>query len=621
MTGPGREHTAAGAHPPAADDTLPGAPVPPGIGTRARTGGRWRRVVLGGLAAAGLAALGAGRAAHLAVDTRDHLEAARSDLMRMRVAMAAGDTERMGAALASARAHATEARRLTGGPTWWLLARAPVAGDAATTVRGLAVGSAELTGVLADVRRAGAVFLTTRRHSLGDVRQLLAQLAAAAPVLDAGTARLARTGADLSELPARTGVDSVDRALASVRREVAGLRDRLGDAATAAALLPPMLGHAGPRGYFLAFQTNAEARGTGGLVGAYGILAADRGRVTVRGLAADDRLAGSPVPVVDHGPAFQARYGADATRLMSISNLSPHLPYAARTWTGLWERTTGRRLDGAVAIDPVGLSYLLEVTGPVTLPGGEKVTAGGVVDLTERVAYERYPDQRARKRFLLTIAEAVAGRLPRTFARPFRMVPVLARLAGERRLQVWSRHDAEERRLSPTPLGGVLPETPGPYAQLVVNNSAGGKLDFYLGRTLHYRLRRCAGAERRTTVRARLVNDVPAGPLPGYVAGRLDAPGRAHVPGANKLWVSLYAAVGARLRAARLDGVPVNLIAETERSHPVFSAVLEMAPRRARILELDLVEPYSAAAPAVPVQPLARPQLTRIADDRSGCPR
>jgi hypothetical protein len=419
--------------------------------------------------------------------------------------------------------------------------------------------------------------------------------------------------------PARTGVRSVDQPRGTALYELDRLLRWIGGAATAANLIPPMLGNDGPRRYFLAFQTNAESRGTGGLVGAFGILSADHGRIHVTRLAANNGLGTSVRPVTDHGPAFRARYGQGAVELLSVSNLSPHFPYAAETWTALWERQTGRRLDGAIAIDPVGLSYVLGLMGPVTLPGGEQVTASNVVDLTERAAYDRYPDPVRRKRFLISIAGAVSGALPKSFADPSQVLPVLKPMVEERRIQIWSRHDAEQRRLSATTLGGVLPRRPGPYAQLVVNNSAGGKLDYYLDRSLEYELGPCRDGRRSTSVRVRLTNDVPAVALPSYVTGRLDSPGRPRPMGSNLLWVSLYAGIGAELKGAWIDGAQAQVVTEVERSHPVYSTLLEFGPRQSRTLRLDLVEQASTEPPLTPVQPLARPQQTRVIPGPAGC--
>ncbi|WP_440064075.1 DUF4012 domain-containing protein [Streptosporangium sp. OZ121] len=580
---------------------------------------RRRRAVTACLLALAVAVPAGGWSAHRGLSVRDHLEATENALIRLRAAVGTGEPGLMAGPLAEARRHAAEARRLTAGVDWSVLTRTPMLGDAATTVRALAEGVAELTDVLDGLQRAGAAFVAAATPSPGGPRRLLAIAETAAPVLGDAVTRLARVSARLAAVPAHTGVDRLDRARGTALREVDRLRATLGDVATAAALLPPMLGGDGPRRYFLAFQTNAEARGTGGLVGAFGILRADRGRISVERLSADTGLFTSPVPVADHGREFLRRYGPGATRTLSVSNLSPHFPYAAATWAGLWERRAGTRLDGAVAVDPAGLAHLLRLIGPVTLPGGEKVTGGNVVDLTERAAYARYADPMARKRFLLEIAGAVGEALPRSPADPAALLPVMGRMVGERRIQVWSRHGAEQRILARAPIGGVLPSRPGPFAGLVVNNSAGGKLDYYLDRSLDYELGPCRDGLRSSTVRVGLTNDVPRGTLPSYVTGRLDSSRGPRVPGSNLLWVSLYGALGGRLTGARLDGDRTAVVRGTERSHPVYSVMLELAPGQSRSLEFDLTEVASPEPPLVPVQPLVRPQRTRVTEDPHGC--
>jgi hypothetical protein len=105
---------------------------------------------------------------------------------------------------------------------------------------------------------------------------------------------------------------------------------------------------------------------------------------------------------------------------------------------------------------------------------------------------------------------------------------------------------------------------------------------------------------------------VPRVKLPSYVTDRLDAWKHRPAVGSNLVWASFYAAVGAKLTAVRIDGKPAPIIKEVERSHPVYSTVLKFAPRRTRTLEFDMLEPASATPPVIPVQPLVRPQQTRL---------
>ena len=57
-------------------------------------------------------------------------------------------------------------------------------------------------------------------------------------------------------------IGPVASAVTDVRRQLDELASTTAKASSAAQLLPPMLGSSGKRTYLLAFQNNAEARGT-----------------------------------------------------------------------------------------------------------------------------------------------------------------------------------------------------------------------------------------------------------------------------------------------------------------------------------------------------------------------
>jgi hypothetical protein len=235
-----------------------------------------------------------------------------------------------------------------------------------------------------------------------------------------------------------------------------------------------------------------------------------------------------------------------------------------------------------------------------------------VTRLTEQDAYARFPDPKERKAFLVRMAQAVGNALQHRQVAPASILHTLITMVDTGRLRLWSAHPSEQVLLADTALGGTLPAVPGPFAGLVINNAAGTKLDYYLDRTVDYTLGACHGGRRPSTVRIALDNGAPPTGLPPYVTLRSDARAADRQPGSNRLWVSLYAGLGARLTSATLDGGPTRVSPGLEQSHPVFSAVLEIAPGQRRVLELHLDESTVASTPAVPVQPLVRPQVTHV---------
>jgi len=404
----------------------------------------------------------------------------------------------------------------------------------------------------------------------------------------------------------------VDDARDTLRGQVDQLAGLLGTASTAATLLPPMLGGDAPRHYFVAFQTNAEARGTGGLVGAYGILTADKGKVSLDTLASNRELERTGLKPIDLGADFAASYSPyQAASFWPNSNLSAHFPYAAQIWMSLWQQQSGQQLDGAIGTDPVALGYLLGAVGPVTLGDGEVVNADNVVQLTESQNYARFTDDKQRKAYLQAIAGAVVAKTTSGGGTSTTgLLTALGRAAGEGRLAVYSGVPGEQQVLAGTPLGRLVPDTPAPYAGLVVNNVAGNKLDYYLGRSINYSAGDCSGPTRTSTVTVTLHNGAPTSGLPDYVTTRFDrGPG---APGTSRSRVSLYATAGAQLTSVTVDGVATTAAAAAELGHPVFTVDLLSPPSGTQVLQFQLIEPTAAGAAQVPVQPLVLPMDVRV---------
>ncbi|MCW2613438.1 MAG: hypothetical protein JWN08_432 [Frankiales bacterium] len=560
------------------------------------------------LLAVGWLALGAWQA------HRD-LTSARDRIPSLRAAVEAGDTAAVRALVGRLQAETASARSSTHGPLWAAAAAAPWAGDTARALQGVTATVDDVARVLPSLVDAMQALDPARLMPEGD-RLELSALSEAEPLLAEADAALTALDA---RGPGRGRVlPALARAQSDLQDDVDLLRKVVGTALRASRLLPPVLGADGPRRYFVGFQTNAESRGTGGLVGAHGLLVADRGRLSMPVLGKDTDLSETR-SVTDLGADYRALYGRD-TELWSNTNLSPHFPYAARRWIDVWEEHTGQRLDGALATDPVALAHLLGVHGDVALPDGERITADGVVHLTEWEAYSRFDGRdEARKQFLVDIARAVVGELLDGSVDLRELATGMRDVVADRRLVAYSTHPDEQRALEDASLAGTVPVDAAPYAAVVVNNAAGNKLDYHLRREVVYELGPCTAGTRETVLRVRLTNDVPEGPLADYASGRGDLPdGAPFRRGSNKLHVAVYATSGATLQTASLDGVGKAVHSGQERGRPVFVLPVELQRGQSRVLTLRLTEPAREGSVRVPVQPLVLPQVTTVVD--RGCP-
>jgi len=285
------------------------------------------------------------------------LIAARSHLEQARAALMSGDGAAAQREVDLASDAASDARSATSTMPWDITAAVPYLGRPFRTTQDLAEAVDDLAvRVLQPAARAGTALAPEKVRTSGEQIDLAALMVARAPLGEASSAASALDDRVRAIAPSGylTAVEDARRAL---RTEVSELADLLATASTAATLLPPMLGADGPRTYFLAFQTNAEARGTGGLIGGYGILTADQGRLSLDTISNNRDLEPGAPPGIDLGPDYAKQYaGYSSTTLWLNANSSPHFPYAARIWSSLWEQQGGQRLDGVIGIDPVALS-------------------------------------------------------------------------------------------------------------------------------------------------------------------------------------------------------------------------------------------------------------------------
>lgn len=561
--------------------------------------------------------LGVAYVAGTSLAVHSELAAVRSDAAVLEAHIRAGEFSAASAKADSLTRNARRAHRMTGGPAWWAAQRSPVVGSSFRTIAGIAATADELAGgALPRLVAVGDLLdPATLRQPGGGID--VAALRSSAAELDAAAASLDRAAGIVARLPSSTGMGALDRARVDIVEVLGTLGSTLERAQLAARILPPMLGADRPKTYFVAFQNDAEARGTGGLPGAFAILRADRGRLEFVRFESDQALFG--VEVNPKLPAeFEQMYGSIPRTLYLNSNVSPHFPYAARIWAAMWEKKSGERIDGALALDPTTLSYLLAATGPVALPSGERISASSVVRQTQSEAYLRFgTDVAGRKRYLIDIARTVADRITEFQGEPSGLLRGLARAVDERRFLAWSAEPAVQAELATTAISGAIARSEGPYAGLTIVNFGGNKLDYYLDRSLAWERVGC-GPQRRVRATIRLTNTVPASVTSPYVVGRSDLRPYRVAPGDNRLAVYYAATRGANLTRASIDGKPVFVARGTERGRPVFVADVELPRGATRTVLLELVEPGTAGPPAVLRQPLVRPLASSIRD--AACP-
>jgi len=548
---------------------------------------------------------------------RDNLEAAERVASSLSSLVRDGRTSEAVSTVHSLQTHARRAHRLTTGPVWFIASKLPVVGEPLATARGLTKASDQLSTQALHplVQLSDLASSATARRSGDQIN--IAVLTEAELTLSKVLDSLHRIQAQVTALPSTGWAGSVNSARTDALGQLDTLTRTVATAHNAAHILPVMLGRAGTMRYFVGLQNEAEARGTGGLPGAFAIVEANHGRLKFTHFGTDTTLDGIRTGL-NFGADFEGRYAvADPTNSYLNSNISPHFPSAAQVWASMWQRNSGERVDGAIAVDPTALSYFLAVTGPAKLADGSEITASNIVAVTQREAYQRFPDNTKRKAYLLAVAASVDQRLLSGAGDPVRLVHAAARSAAERRLLVWSNEPDVQAVLMNSDFGGTVPDTSAPFVGVTVVNASGNKLDYYLSRAVQWQRSGC-GPSRSVNVTLTLMNHAPRSGLSAYVTGRNDHPPYTTKPGDNRLLVSYYATEGATLESATLNGRSKAVFPQRENGHPVYEFDVELPRGVPQALRLSLTEPAGIGDPWILRQPLVRPLETSILDQR--CP-
>ncbi len=487
--------------------------------------------------------------------------------------------------LASAKEEFRAARRTL--ESWWArpAGAVPVVSQHWRALRSAAVSGEELSDL--GLRTSSSfdisgIQITDGQVPLGALTGLQPALRVAAT--DLGAARRRLTAAQSPWL-----FHPVGKRLADGRGRVAAAETGARTALRVLPRLPGLLGADGPRTYFLAVQTPAELRATGGFIGNYGEITAANGKLSLTRFGSIVDLYGgdlrsrrllAPRDYTDRYRRFlpEQEWGN--------VNLSPHFPTDAQVIGGLYPQSGGTPIDGVVAIDPAGLAAILKAMGPVQVDRWPTaITADNVVPILLREQYARF-DQRETDRadFVKELTQKVWGRLTTGSFPIARLLGSLASAIEEKHLLLASYTAPEQALFEELGAAGTMAPADRDFLGVITQNAGANKLDAYLRRQVDYRVNLDPGnGKLRASLRVTLHNDAPRSGLPSYVVGRAVPP---VPPGADKLYVSIYTPW--QLGSARIDGkvTPVEIAQELGRQ--VYSTFLVVPPQGRTVVELEL---------------------------------
>lgn len=440
---------------------------------------------------------------------------------------------------------------------------------------------------------------------------------------------LERAEQQLAEVASPWLVPPISRPLSRFERSIDATLPETRVAAEAARVAPWLLGEDARRHYFVAFATPAESRGLGGFIGNYGILTAENGELDLSLSGRISELADSSATgrTLSGPPDYLARYGRyfPAQNIQNVT-ASPDFPTVAAVLaellpqTGAFPVSSDATLDGAIYVDPHGLAALLELTGPVVVPGRvEPLTAENAAAFLLRDQYIEFPDDDTRADYLQEASDATFDALTsRRLPGPGAIIDALGPATREGRLLFTVFDPAAQAFLHDQAIDGAFPPAQSVGSDVLsvrTANANPSKIDAYLRRDIDHDvvIEPTTGTLTATTT-VTLHNDAPSIGLPDAVIGNRQLveglPGPP--PGTNRLQLTLY--TPHQVVGARLGDESLPLAQLPELGLQSYSAVLEVPPGEALEVVFELVgtvDPGSYQA-TMSSQALAAPDQVRL---------
>lgn len=370
---------------------------------------------------------------------------------------------------------------------------------------------------------------------------------------------------------------------------------------------PALLGVDESRTYLVLLVNNSELRGSGGVLTGLGTLNLQDGRLTIGKFFSVHDLPGrEPYVTVDAPSEYKRRfadYKANSSLLLNTT-FSADFPDVARVAANVYDELLGIDTDGALQLDPRGLSSLMDPRESVKIPAADlELDADEIADFVFSDAYDEFDDQDERRDALLNIGRAIFSTVLTDGAFGRETVSTIGDAAAGGHLKFVSFDPVVSEALSDTGITWELEPPSHDEVMVTAQNFGGGggagsKMDFWARRSLRHDCAIPADAPARCATEVKFENKAPAG-LTTYVAGRPYA--------MLRNYVEVFVPESSSLLAVEQDGAPVEFRNELQAGRKSIGIYIELPRDEETTLSVTYELPFSEefALEAIP-QPLAQ---------------
>lgn len=344
------------------------------------------------------------------------------------------------------------------------------------------------------------------------------------PVADASR-RLEAAADEVDEIRSPWVVAPLADRVDEFRTEVVDLRAQTDLAEAALRYGPAMFGAEGERRYLVLLGNPAESRDLGGHIGNWAELRMIDGSLELIAVGralelAQPELENAVQEASDLPPSYSGmRPATNPQNWGSSLNFPLDASVAARLFTAKF----GRAIDGVLYVDPEAMAAILQITGPIPIPGlGRALDAERAARFLTVDQFVEFPTSAAADESLTELTRTLFQTLTRTkLPGPRELGVLFGPLVEEGRLRMVSLRQPDHALLGRVGLDdGFVPTAGEDLLAVVSRNANPSKIDAYLHRDVSYDVEwdPATGAVR-STVTVILRNDAPASGLPRDAIG------------------------------------------------------------------------------------------------------
>ena len=494
-----------------------------------------------------------------AIDAKNHLQAAQTDLKSFKNALGQPDAPSTVQLYQKVQSNTSRAQKDAQDPLWHAAESVPKVGVNLRAFRQVAtmLNTLVSTGIKPVAYAADGISVNSLKPKDGalDIAPLK-KLTPAIATLDTALRTADATG---QSIDTRGTVSQIAKPVASLHTTIAKVLPVTAELKKVMPLFYPALGGDGKRHYIMMFQNNAEERASGGNPAALAMLDVDDGKVKLgRQPNSNDFPHPYLTPPVNIKGDWDKLYGAHASSYVTNITFTPDFPTTAKLVRAMWKKQYGGKVDGVISFDPVALSYLMQATGPIKLKNGKTLTSKNAVSYLLSGVYAQYPRYQDQNLVFASAAQAIFKAVTHGQGKPGNYIKELTPMLNEQRLKAWSVRKDEEAALMTSQAGNMLPvdNTKATTVGVYNNDDSTSKMSYYMHGKIAVKGPSCTAKKPKYTVTETVENVLQWAQVPGLPHYVLAGAKRV-VKGTDRQYVVLYGPVGSKLTSMTVDGAKV----------------------------------------------------------------